>query len=78
MQSRASKPSPAGAHIQAQANVKAVMRYYEGPGEGGELAVLGEVYRPGFVGLVSGVSEHWTECDNLGLVGALGPVRAGT
>jgi predicted ester cyclase len=141
--------SPPAADAQAQANVSAVMRYYEGPWERGELEVLDEVYRSDFVGHVSGmpdydldglralivayraafsdfkirsddviatadavvvrwrssgrftgalirptgkevtttgitvyhfregrIAEHWTEYDNLGLIRALGPIRA--
>jgi predicted ester cyclase len=48
---------PEETHIPAKANVKAVMRYYEGPWERGDLKVLDELYRPEFVGHVSGMPD---------------------
>jgi predicted ester cyclase len=49
---------PEATHIGAKANVEAVMRYYEGPWERGDLGVLDELYRPEFVGHVSGMPDY--------------------
>jgi predicted ester cyclase len=48
---------PEETHIRAKANVEAVMRYYEGPWERGDLGVLDELYRPEFVGHGSGMPD---------------------
>lgn len=47
----------AAARSQAEANVEAVMRYYEGPWEQGRLELLDEVYTSDFVGQVSGMPD---------------------
>jgi steroid delta-isomerase-like uncharacterized protein len=48
---------PEETHIRVKAHVEAVMRYYEGPWERGDLEVLDDLYRSDFVGHVSGMPD---------------------
>ena len=44
-------------HIRTRANVEAVMRYYEGPWERGQLDVLDETYTEDFLGHATGLPD---------------------
>jgi predicted ester cyclase len=44
-------------HVRSRANVEAVMRYYQGPWERGDVGVLDETYTDDFIGHASSVPD---------------------